>query len=504
MASMQQVNDFAHKWLSLYRADNTTEAMVTEGFADDCFALDFEMDTGKGFIAAFSEEAFLRADALQTVINDVTNAYLLGSAIFSKWRGITHWWNEDLLAEDNRKWFITALSHLADITSDTLIPKVLVPCFRGTVQKIRIESDNVCFGPCPEPEDEVEQHLTINNKGRIWFSGYNFGHGKHEKVRSQSIAVDAQQTQRVLDKVGRYFMSYNPCIVMDVGSWNMTITNTDGEEFKFFGALCSDFEVDGEDLSDSIRDLTGMQDLFVFDANEKPDKIERMTVDYHKVHTIRHKPRFEDDPGQLLWNYTERLVIDRAAETIQFTRNIGTGCSVTHSCYIQEGVPDLLDRFDADELLEGAPGIPEDLVENPDLKIEFAITLDMKKGPQQTCSGYYDCFDLPKRWAAVMDEIWEFVSFYGFVGDMFDPDTYKQRRRRANELIFVYVTFDEYGKEYCYLADEDIYHPGSKVTVPVGIEGKQSTAKVTRIEYLSKEKAPFPLDKIKRIKPIQE
>lgn len=223
-----------------------------------------------------------------------------------------------------------------------------------------------------------------------------------------------------------------------------------------------------------------------------------------KVHTIRHKPRFEDDPGQLLWNYTERLVIDRAAETIQFTRNIGTGCSVTHSCYIQEGVPDLLDRFDADELLEGAPGIPEDLVENPDLKIEFAITLDMKKGPQQTCSGYYDCFDLPKRWAAVMDEIWEFVSFYGFVGDMFDPDTYKQRRRRANELIFVYVTFDEYGKEYCYLADEDIYHPGSKVTVPVGIEGKQSTAKVTRIEYLSKEKAPFPLDKIKRIKPIQE
>ena len=251
----------------------------------------------------------------------------------------------------------TALSRLAGITGDPLIPEVLVPGFRGTVQKIRIESDNVCFGPCPEPEDEVEQHLTINNKGRVWFSGYSAG---HVKVRSQSVAVDAQRTQRVLDMVGRYFMNYNPCIIMDVGSWNMTITNTDGEEFKFFGALCSDFEVDGEDLSDSIRDLTGMQDLFVFDANGKPDKIERMTVDYHKVHTFRHKPRFEDDPGQLLWDYTEKLVIDRATETIQFTRNIGTGCSVTHSCYVQEGVPDLLDRFDADELLEGAPGVPED------------------------------------------------------------------------------------------------------------------------------------------------
>lgn len=92
-----------------------------------------------------------------------------------------------------------------------------------------------------------------------------------------------------------------------------------------------------------------------------------------------------------MWDYTEKLVIDRATETIQFTRNIGTGC-----------------------------------------------------------------------------------------------------------------TFDEYGKEYCYLADEDIYYPGSKVTVPVGIEGRESTAKVARIEYFPKEKAPFPLDKIKRIKPVRE
>lgn len=48
-------------------------------------------------------------------------------------------------------------------------------------------------------------------------------------------------------------------------------------------------------------------------------KIERMTVDYHRVQTSRHKPRFENDPGQLLWDYTEKLVIDRATKTIQFS-----------------------------------------------------------------------------------------------------------------------------------------------------------------------------------------
>ena len=58
MASMQQVNDFAHKWLTLYRADSTTEGMVTEGFADDCFALGFEMDTGNGIVVCMASDIF--------------------------------------------------------------------------------------------------------------------------------------------------------------------------------------------------------------------------------------------------------------------------------------------------------------------------------------------------------------------------------------------------------------------------------------------------------------
>ena len=47
--------------------------------------------------------------------------------------------------------------------------------FKGTLQKIRIVSNSICYGPPPEPEEEVEQHLTINAEGRVWFSSYKFG-----------------------------------------------------------------------------------------------------------------------------------------------------------------------------------------------------------------------------------------------------------------------------------------------------------------------------------------
>jgi len=36
-----------------------------------------------------------------------------------------------------------------------------------TIKSIRIDSENVCYGPEPDYNDEVFQHLTINAKGRV-------------------------------------------------------------------------------------------------------------------------------------------------------------------------------------------------------------------------------------------------------------------------------------------------------------------------------------------------
>lgn len=42
----QKVNAFAMKYLDLYRNPKTTNIQVEETFADECFALGFEIDSG--------------------------------------------------------------------------------------------------------------------------------------------------------------------------------------------------------------------------------------------------------------------------------------------------------------------------------------------------------------------------------------------------------------------------------------------------------------------------
>jgi hypothetical protein len=41
---------------------------------------------------------------------------------------------------------------------------------RKRLQKAQIVSNLLCYGPCPEPVDAIEQRLTISSTGQIWFT----------------------------------------------------------------------------------------------------------------------------------------------------------------------------------------------------------------------------------------------------------------------------------------------------------------------------------------------
>ena len=76
----------------------------------------------------------------------------------------------------------------------------------------------------------------------------------------------------MLDSIGRYFSTeYIEVFATDIGEWEMEITNTDGDVYKYRGSLIADSVVDGVDLSDMVREALGMDDLYVFDGNNKPD-----------------------------------------------------------------------------------------------------------------------------------------------------------------------------------------------------------------------------------------
>ncbi len=84
------------------------------------FSLKFEMDCGQAFKAAFpNTNAFYDYKAFEKIIDQVDDINLLGSAIFSKWRYITHWGETSLLRPELRMWFIVAFSRLAVLCSET-------------------------------------------------------------------------------------------------------------------------------------------------------------------------------------------------------------------------------------------------------------------------------------------------------------------------------------------------------------------------------------------------
>ncbi len=179
MADMKQVYDFAVKWCDKFRDQKINYIELVDHYmADDCDALGFKMDCGNAFEKLYGK-AVHDYEELDKIIDDVTDISLLGSAIYSRWRYFNHWayTGEEILEFKNRSWFILALSRLSMLTGEN--PFI----FKGMPHKIRIVSNGMGYGPCPEPNDIVEQHITINSDGRVWFSAYAFGEGfgKYEK-----------------------------------------------------------------------------------------------------------------------------------------------------------------------------------------------------------------------------------------------------------------------------------------------------------------------------------
>lgn len=120
MADMKQIHDFAVKWCDKFRDQNINYIELVDHYmADDCAALGFEMDCGHAFSEKYGNAAN-NHEALDRIIDDVTDIPLLGSAIYSQWRYFNHWayTGAEILEPENRAWFILALSRLALLSGE--------------------------------------------------------------------------------------------------------------------------------------------------------------------------------------------------------------------------------------------------------------------------------------------------------------------------------------------------------------------------------------------------
>lgn len=140
----------------------------------------------------------------------------------------------------------------------------------------------------------------------------------------------------------------------------------------------------------------------------------------------------------------------------------------------------------------------ERVIEYPNETKDYEITVDFHKRPQLVISGTYDKNNLPEDWPEFAEGILDFMRFYG-IGEILDPSVYKKAKRKTSDYIFCSVEFDEGSKSYYYLTEDDSLSIGDFVFVPVGKDGHTAIVEIVNIEYFPEDKAPFPLDKVKRI-----
>ena len=174
-----------------------------------------------------------------------------------------------------------AFTRLAELTASIteaserlILPRdVMLPVFQGELQRFRLISNNLAFDIPPKPDEEVEQHITVCRDGRVWFSGYDYGMGNpYVRNRKMQFKIAPEKATILCDAFQNYFSApRGSWIILDAGTWELKLTNSENEVFDFRGSMYADISVDGINLSDLLREHLEIDNLWGF-AEEIPEE----------------------------------------------------------------------------------------------------------------------------------------------------------------------------------------------------------------------------------------
>lgn len=136
------------------------------------------------------------------------------------------------------------------------------------LQKVKIVSNLLGYGPCPEKDTPAEQRLTISSNGRYWFSEYLFGNGEypyHALGRKVQGTIGKEKAYEILSLIKEYQETgIYPPMATDIGSWNLYMTELDGTKQELYGSLCGGVWVKDVAISNLIKNIIPVENLTVF------------------------------------------------------------------------------------------------------------------------------------------------------------------------------------------------------------------------------------------------
>lgn len=136
------------------------------------------------------------------------------------------------------------------------------------MKKIQIISNNMCYGPAPRSNTEIEQHLTINEKGQVWFSRYRYGNReeRYPLISKECLRIAKEDAEVILKLADEVTKIEDDLFVTDVGYWELTITDDGNRIAKKTGSLIRQDSEIIQKLCDRIRSALNRTGLFLLDG----------------------------------------------------------------------------------------------------------------------------------------------------------------------------------------------------------------------------------------------
>ena len=143
--------------------------------------------------------------------------------------------------------------------------------FQGCLYKLQLTASDIAYGPCPAPDEEVEQRLTITRNGMVWFSRWAFGCGiKPSLICRERFRIDSDAVATLFGLVEAFFSGcLNMVLVVYTDVWNLELTNTDRAVYHYYGSVCRSLVPELDMISDQLRLLVGRSGLIAF--NGRPE-----------------------------------------------------------------------------------------------------------------------------------------------------------------------------------------------------------------------------------------
>lgn len=372
---------------------------------------------------------------------------------------------------------------------------VIHPASLGYIQKIRLISNNIGRASSPQEGEEVEQHLVLYRNGKVFFSTYQFVDDKqaHHLRQKQWLQISQNIAETAFDSLLRFVVFiYNKETDPDIGSWTLELTNSDGMKFRFKGPLYPYPYSDYHGVSAFLRNLLGMNQLWIFEGNISARHIDRISIDY-----TRTKIEVHNEALGMPLNYAERLVLDRSSRTLEYRQSSPHG-KMMQQFELTDEVDDLLNQFHPYRLFRSKVTVPDDIIYDPYDSKMYRITIDYSDRTQRSVYGSFDRDNLPPDYEPFIFKVEKFIKQY-HCNELFQPALYKYQNQRKSEYLYCGVRFENSYKIYHYISDDRSIKIGDYVVVPVGPENKESIAQVAESKSYDILHAPYPVEKTKHI-----